>query len=153
MGLLLSQVARFRGAQVKYVHGPLKIDKNLTDGIKRCEIETSIDLIRALNNEISNCDYFFMNAAVSDFKMTSHTSAKIPKNKINDHLKQNFELVPDILKTISKSKKDNQVFIGFCAFTGSIEEARKSIREKIIQKGCDYLFANPIDLEGQGFGF
>ena len=45
MGLLLSQVARFRGAQVKYVHGPLKIDKNLTDGIERFEIETSVDLI------------------------------------------------------------------------------------------------------------
>ncbi len=153
MGLLLSQVARFRGAQVKYVHGPLKIDKNLTDGIKRYEIETSVDLIKALNNEISNCDYFFMNAAVSDFKINSDTSAKIPKDQINAHLNQNFELVPDILKTISKSKKDNQVFVGFCAFTGSIEEARMTIKEKIIQKGCDYLFANPIDLEGQGFGF
>ena len=94
-----------------------------------------------------------MNAAVSDFKITSDTSAKIPKNEINAHLNQNFELVPDILKTISKSKKDNQVFVGFCAFTGSIEEARIAIKEKIIQKGCDYLFANPIDLEGQGFGF
>ena len=153
MGLLLSQVARFRGAQVKYVHGPLKIDKNLTDGIKRYEIETSVDLIRALNNEISNCDYFFMNAAVSDFKLNSDTSVKIPKNKINDHLNTNFELVPDILKTISKSKKVNQVFVGFCAFTGSIKEAQISIKEKILQKGCDYLFANPIDIEGQGFGF
>ena len=27
------------------------------------------------------------------------------------------------------------------------------IKEKILQKGCDFLFANPIDLEGQGFGF
>jgi len=68
-------------------------------------------------------------------------------------MNQKFELVPDILKTISESKKDNQVFVGFCAFTGSIEEARMSIKKKIIQKGCDYLFANPIDLEGQGFGF
>jgi phosphopantothenoylcysteine decarboxylase/phosphopantothenate--cysteine ligase len=153
MGLLLSQVARFRGAEVKYVHGPLKINKDLTDGIKRYEIETSVDLIRVLKSEISNCDYFFMNAAVSDFKINSDTSAKIPKNKINDYLNKNFELVPDILKTISESKKDNQVFVGFCAFTGSIEEARITIKKKIIQKGCDYLFANPIDLEGQGFGF
>ena len=75
MGLLLSQVARFRGAHVKYVHGPLKIDKNLTDGIKRYEVETSVDLIRALDNEILNCDYFFMNAAVSEFKLTSNSSA------------------------------------------------------------------------------
>ena len=56
MGLLMSQVARFRGAQVKYVHGPLKIDKDLTDGIKRFEIENSVDLIRAIENEISTCD-------------------------------------------------------------------------------------------------
>jgi phosphopantothenoylcysteine decarboxylase/phosphopantothenate--cysteine ligase len=153
MGLLLSQVARFRGANVKYVHGPLKIDKNLTDGIKRYEIETSFDLIRTLKNEISNCDYFFMNAAVSDFMINADTSAKIPKNKINEHLNKNFELVPDILKKISGSKKDKQVFIGFCAFTGSIEDARITIKQKISQKGCDYLFANPIDLEGQGFGF
>ncbi|MBO8229400.1 bifunctional phosphopantothenoylcysteine decarboxylase/phosphopantothenate--cysteine ligase CoaBC [Prochlorococcus marinus str. MU1404] len=152
LGLLLSQVARFRGARVTYLHGPLKIDKNLTDGIKRYEIETSFDLIRALNNEISNCDYFFMNAAVSDFKMASDTSSKIPKNKINDHLNKNFELVPDILKEISEFKKDNQVFVGFCAYTGSIEEARIIVKEKISKKGCDYLFANPIDLEGQGFG-
>ncbi len=153
MGLLLSQVARFRGAQVKYVHGPLKIDKDLTDGIKRYEIDTSVDLIRAIKNQISNCDYFFMNAAVSDFKIICDTSSKIPKNKINHHLNNNFELVPDILKIISESKKDKQVFVGFCAFTGSIEKARITIKEKIIQKGCDYLFANPIDLEGQGFGF
>ncbi len=152
MGLLLSQVARFRGAQVKYIHGPLKIDKDLTDGIKRFEIETSVDLIRALKNEISNCDYFLMNAAVSDFKITSDTSAKIPKNKIHDFLNRNFELVPDILKKISESKKDNQVFVGFCAFTGSIEEARILIKDKIVKKGCDYLFANPIDLKDQGFG-
>jgi len=153
MGLLLSQVARFRGAKVKYVHGPLKIDKNLTDGIKRYEIETSIDLIKILKDEISNCDYFFMNAAISDFKINCDTSAKIPKDKINDYLNKNFELVPDILKKMSESKKDSQVFVGFCAFTGSIEKARIKIKEKIVQKGCDYLFANPIDLEGQGFGF
>ena len=63
-----------------------------------CIRDSSVDLIRALNNEISNCDYFFMNAAVSDFKIISDTSAKIPKNQINAHLNQNFELVPDILK-------------------------------------------------------
>ena len=94
-----------------------------------------------------------MNAAVTDFKITSDTSSKIPKNKINDHLNKNFELVPDILKTISESNKDNQVLVGLCAFTGSIEEARIKIKKKIIQKGCDYLFANPIDIAGQGFGF
>lgn len=144
MGLLLAQVARFRGAEVKYIHGPLRLNKDLTEGIKSFEIETSIDLKQAIKKEISSCDYFFMNAAVSDFKISSETSNKIPKNKIWDYLTNNIELVPDILRDISKSKKHNQIFVGFCAFTGPIKNARKTIRDKIIQKGCDYIFANPI---------
>ena len=31
-------------------------------------------------------------------------------------------------------------------------EPRKTIKDKMIKKGCDYLFANPIDIPGQGFG-
>ena len=152
MGLLLAQVARFRGAEVKYIHVPLKIDKDITEGIKKFEIETSDELIKAIKKEINHSDYFFMNAAVSDFKISSNTSTKIPKNQIEKYLNNNLELVPDILKTVSKTKKNNQVFVGFCAFTGPIEKARKTIREKIRSKGCDFLFANPIDISGQGFG-
>ena len=152
MGLLLAQVAKFRGAKVKYIHGPLKINREYTDGINSFEVESSIDLLRAIKDEIPNADYLFMNAAVSDFKTSCDPSVKISKNKIKEYLNNNFELVPDILKIISQSKKHKQVFVGFCAYTGSIEKARTLIREKINQKGCDYLFANPIDIDGQGFG-
>ena len=151
MGLLLAQVANFRGAKVKFIHGPLKIRKDITEGINRDEIETSRDLHKAIRKEISNCDFFIMNAAVADFKILSDTSKKISKSKLENSLK-NIELVPDILRDVSKTKKHNQIFVGFCAFTGSIENARKIIREKITIKGCDYLFANPIDIPGQGFG-
>jgi len=152
MGLLLAQVARFRGAKVKYIHGPLKIKKNITEGIMKYEIKTSVDLANVIEEEISNCNYFFMNAAVSDFKLSNETSTKIPKNEISDYLNNNFELVPDILKRVSKLKKNNQVFVGFCAYTGPIEKAKKMIKEKITKKGCDFLFANPIDIKKQGFG-
>ena len=49
-------------------------------------------------------------------------------------------------------KKEDQIFVGFCAFTGSFKSAKKIIKEKIMLKGCDLLFANPIDIEDQGFG-
>ena len=68
--------------------------------------------MNAIQNEISDSDYFFMNAAVSDFKMSLSNSEKIPKSKIEEYLKKNLEIVPDILKKISKSKKYNQVLIG-----------------------------------------
>ena len=152
MGLLLAQVARFRGAKVKYIHGPLKINKDIMEGIKRYPIKTSVELHHAVKKEIMDCNYFFMNAAVSDFKTSSKTLDKIPKNEIEKYINNNFALVPDILSDISKSKKNNQIFVGFCAFTGNIKDAKKTIRDKVIQKGCDYLFANPIDITGQGFG-
>ena len=86
------------------------------------------------------------------FKSSADTSKKIPKSKFEDFLNENIEYVPDILKQISKVKKENQIFVGFCAFTGSIKSAKKTIKEKIMLKGCDLLFANPIDIEDQGFG-
>ena len=152
MGLLIAQVARFRGGKVKYIHGPLKTNMEITEGIERHEIETSTELNKAIKKEISNCDFFIMNAAVSDFKVAGNTSKKITKNEFEDYLIDNIELVPDILKDICKSKKENQTFLGFCAFTGSFENSKKTIKEKLINKGCDLLFANPIDIEGQGFG-
>ena len=51
-----------------------------------------------------------------------------------------------------KLKKKDQIFVGFCAFSGSYQSARKTIKAKKILKGCDLLFANPIDIENQGFG-
>jgi len=152
MGLMLAQVARFRGAKVKFIHGPLKNTLNITDGIKNYPIENSTDLLLEIKKEISKCDYFIMNSAVADFKITGDTSKKIPKIKFENFLNKNIEFVPDILKDMSKFKKKNQIFVGFCAFTGSITNARKTIKEKIIEKGCDLLFANPIDIEEQGFG-
>ncbi len=152
MGLMLAQVARFRGAEVKYIHGPLKHPQDITEGIKSVEIENSNDLIMAIEKEISKCDYFIMNAAVADFRVSGDTSKKISKSKFDHFLNKNIEFVPDILKEISKVKKENQIFIGFCTFTGSIERARKTIKEKIILKGCDLIFANPIDIDDQGFG-
>ncbi len=152
MGLMIAQVARFRGAKVKYIHGPLKNKLEITEGIKTYEVETSNDLTTAIEKEISKCDYFIMNAAVADFKISGETSEKIPKSKFESFFCNNIEFVPDILKGISKTKKENQIFVGFCAFTGSINIARKTIKEKIMIKGCDLLFANPIDIEEQGFG-
>ena len=41
----------------------------------------------AIEKEISNCDYFIMNAAVADFKISGDTSKKIPKSKFEQFFK------------------------------------------------------------------
>ena len=152
MSLLLAQVARFRGANVTYIHGPLKLNTEVIDGIESYEVQNGSELNKLIQKEIHNYDYFFMNAAVADIKSKTNIIHKVPKNKLKDHLANNLELVPDILREVSSLKKKNQVFIGFCAFTGTLENLRETIKQKFEIKGCDLIFANPIDIIGQGFG-
>jgi len=153
MGLCLAQIAQFRGATVKYIHGPLNVNSDIGEGIEKLEISTGNDLSIAIKNDIENYDYLIMNAAVTDIKLKNNISSKIPKNDLHNHFVNNIELVPDILQEICKYKKNNQLFIGFCAFSGSLENLRPIIKNKLYNKNCDLIFANPIDLEGQGFGY
>ena len=74
MGLLFAQAARFRGANVTYIHGPLKLNEDLKDGIKSIEIKTGNDLHKAIKTEITTCDYLIMNAAVTDIKLSNKIS-------------------------------------------------------------------------------
>ena len=153
MGLRLAQIAQFRGAKVKYIHGLLKGNGDCGQEIEKHEINSSKDLSIAIKNEIENYDYLIMNAAVTDLTVRNNVSEKIPKNDLYEHLTKNIEIVPDILQEISRYKKNNQIFIGFCAFSGSLENLRPIIKNKLAKKNCDLIFANPIDLEGQGFGY
>ena len=152
MSLLIAQIARFRGAKVKYIHGPLKLNADLTDGIECYEVQNGSELNKLIKKEVHNYDYFFMNAAITDIKIKKDILQKVPKNNLLDHLANNLELVPDILKDVSSLKRKNQIFIGFCAFTGNLEDLRETIKQKFEIKGCDLIFANPIDIVGQGFG-
>ena len=153
MGLCLAQIAQFRGAKVKYIHGPLNVNGDIGEGIEKLEIRNGNDLHIAIKNDIENYDYLIMNAAVTDIKLTNNIYSKVPKNELHNHLVNNIELVPDILQEICKYKKNNQLFIGFCAFSGSLENLRPIIKNKLHNKNCDLIFANPIDVEGQGFGY
>ncbi len=152
MSLLLAQVARFRGAQVKYIHGNLEISNNLTEGLEKYKIFNGAELRKTLKQEISNYDYLLMNAAVTDISLKKQTSSKLSKDKLKNYFANHMELVPDILSYINKMKKDNQIFVGFCAYTGNHEDLRLTIKKKFNIKGCNFIFANPIDIDGQGFG-
>ena len=152
MGLLLAQIARFRGAKVTFIHGHLKVNTDINEGIESYEVRDSLDLNNRITSELNNYDYLLMNAAVADIKTTHQKAAKIPKGHLKEFLLNNIELVPDILQNACSLKKNNQKFIGFCAFTGNFQNLREIIKKKFEIKGCDLIFANPIDIEGQGFG-
>ena len=59
--------------------------------------------------------------------------------------------MPDLLAEVTERRSKSQTCLGFAALTGTDSEILKMGEIKKRQKGCDLLFANPIDRPNQGF--
>ncbi len=87
-------------------------------------------------------DYLIMAAAVSDFRVENSSEFKISKEDIKtDDFSLKLTKNPDILKTISQNKKENQKLIGFCLTDKNLLECAKN---KLINKNLDYIVANDV---------
>jgi phosphopantothenoylcysteine decarboxylase/phosphopantothenate--cysteine ligase len=60
-----------------------------------------------------------------------------------------WEPIPDVLRGLVERRPAGQGILGFAAHTGDVLPQAQA---KWARKGCDLLFANPIDAPGAGFG-
>ncbi|WP_269622305.1 bifunctional phosphopantothenoylcysteine decarboxylase/phosphopantothenate--cysteine ligase CoaBC [Prochlorococcus marinus] len=151
MGVFLSQAARFRGAKVDLIHGPLQMSSTFLEGLNCIEVRSAKDMLKSLESLQPSAEVIAMSAAVADIKSTNISKDKIEKKELLQSLANRFEIVPDLLHTLIKNKKKNQIFLGFAALAGSDNEIKRLAISKKNQKCCDLLMANPIDRENQGF--
>jgi phosphopantothenoylcysteine decarboxylase/phosphopantothenate--cysteine ligase len=149
MGVLLAQAARLRGAEVTLVHGPLAVDPQLLEGL-RCEpIETAAEMEQALVRLQPGADAVAMAAAVADHRRQEPLAQKLSKEELERELTSGWQAVPDLLAALVARRPPGQRILGFAAQSGDVLPAA---RAKWARKGCDLLFANPIDQAGAGFG-
>ena len=96
----------------------------------------------------NNIDLAFLSAAVSDWKIIK--SKKKYKKTENVFNKKKFSKNKDILHCVSNLKKKRpKIVCGFAAETNYlIENARK----KLVEKNCDFIFANKISNKFNPFG-
>jgi phosphopantothenoylcysteine decarboxylase/phosphopantothenate--cysteine ligase len=149
MGVLLAQAARLRGAEVDLVHGPLALDPALLEGLRCHPIETAAELQRQLRRLQPQSDAIAMAAAVADHRRRSPRMEKLPKHDLASELGSGWEAVPDLLAELVQHRPRGQAILGFAAHSGDVPS---QARAKFARKGCDLLFANPIDRPGAGFG-
>ncbi|MEA5410543.1 phosphopantothenoylcysteine decarboxylase, partial [Synechococcus sp. BA-120 BA3] len=90
-----------------------------------------------------------MAAAVADHRRRSPERGKLPKEALEASLTEGWEPVPDLLAGLVRRRPPAQAILGFAAQSG---EVLQEARAKFARKGCDLLFANPIDRPGAGFG-
>ena len=151
MGVLIAQAAKLRGAEVDLVHGPIRVQKELLEGLNTYPVRSSNEMDEKINDLQPSAQVIVMAAAVSDFKKNSPSNKKISKELFLNSIFDDIEMTPDLLKKQTRRKLENQIFLGFAAETGSDNEIKEKGEKKRTTKGCDLLMANPIDRDGQGF--
>ena len=142
MGIALSEYVNKMGAEVLLIGHIPQAKKNTYNIV---HIDSASEMLKHLKENIEKYDILIMAAAVADFKVRNVSQEKIKKG---EGLILELEENPDILKELSKIKRDNQVFVGFAAETGdNIENAQK----KLIEKNLDLIVLNNVARKDIGF--
>jgi len=150
MGVLLAQAARWRGAQVRLLHGPLQLEPGLLEGLNGERFGTAAELEQLLERHQASAAAVVMAAAVADQRLRQPLNGKLSKEQLQAvlHNPASWELVPDLLHQMVQRRPPAQVLLGFAAHSGDVLSQAEA---KFQRKGCDLLFANPIDQDGVGF--
>jgi len=148
MGLCLAQAALLRGAEVELVHGPLTAPAALLEGLRCHPITTATELEVALARLQPQAHAIAMAAAVADHRRAAPRADKLSKQELEATLSGGWETVPDLLAGLVARRPAGQRILGFAAYSGT---DLQPVRSKFARKGCDLMFANPIDSPGAGF--
>lgn len=144
MGFALAAAAAARGAQVMLVTGPTKLATPRT--VDRINVTSAAEMLEVVSSH-SEFDMIIMAAAVADYRPSMPSSSKI--KKIESNLTLELERTTDILATLGKRRRDDQVLVGFAMET---DNARDNARRKLAEKGADWMVLNNLRDEGAGFG-
>ena len=140
MGTAIADTAYMMGADVELI-STFEAERPYTVS----KVQSAEDMLKAVEN--TNPDTIIMAAAVADYRAENQAEQKMKKTS-EDRITISLVKNPDILKTISQTKKDAKI-VGFCAESENLLENAKT---KIQNKGCDYLVANDISRKDIGFG-
>lgn len=137
MGIALAREAHLRGARVTLIYGSGTEPVPAYLNVKR--VETSKQMLEAVEKEIKSCDVFISAAAVSDFS-TSQAKSKIDSRRGALTLK--LEPTPKILERVKKQK----VFkVGFKALYGvSEKELLSAARSSLKEYALNLVVANDV---------
>ena len=158
MGIGLARGFQDLGGEVELVYS--RIEEGLLPiGMKAEYAESARDLLRVLEGKLEGVDILVMASAVGDYRVLGGVGIekkekiekidKKEKMRKQERLFLDLEENVDILKELSKKKKEGQKLIGFAAET---EDLERNARKKLESKGLDLVIGNDISKEGVGFG-
>lgn len=147
MGYALARAALQRGAQVTLVSGPVALEP--PTGATVVSVRTAQEMLEAAEAAFAHADIAVCAAAVADVRPAHASQRKLKKGRDDDALAR-IELTrnPDILATLARGKRTDQVVVGFAAET---DDLIGNARRKLETKGADLIVANDVG-DGAVFG-
>lgn len=141
MGIAIAEAFSNAGADVSLIYGNISISLPQNPNINLIHVESSEDMLQAVKEKFKDGDILVMAAAVADWRMEKVSDHKLKKQPNTNSLDLHLVKTKDILKEVGRSKKENQIVMGFAAETNDlIENATKKLQEK----GADYIVANDV---------
>jgi phosphopantothenoylcysteine decarboxylase/phosphopantothenate--cysteine ligase len=142
MGFAVAEAARDTGAEVVIVSGPVNVATPA--GVRRIDVESAEQMLKAVQAEIADTDVFIASAAVSDYRAREVAEHKIKKT--SEQLVLELARTPDILATVAAGTPRPFV-VGFAAETQNVE---RNALAKLEGKKLDMIAANRV---GEGLAF
>lgn len=146
MGIAIAEELAAQGADVTLILGPSHL-KAGHPGIRMVRTESAEEMYQAAAEAFPASRIAVMAAAVADFRPSVTAPEKIKKT--GDTLDITLHKTTDILKTLGKQKRSDQLLIGFALETTD-EHANAML--KLHGKNADMIVLNSLRDEGAGFG-
>ena len=142
MGYALARAFRREGADVLLVSGPVSLPAPA--GVNRVNVQTALQMHKAVFENIHSVDIFVGCAAVADYRPENPQQQKI--KKLSDRMDISLVRNPDILAEVA-TLEEGPYTLGFAAETQNLVE---NARAKLLAKQVDMLAANSV-ADGMGF--
>ena len=136
-GLAIAYEALRSGADVTVVVADT--DDFDLEGARVLKVSSANEMLDALKSEMPHHDALVMAAAVADARVERVSDTKIKKDSLQSI---SLERNPDLLATIAKTRRTDQVLVGFAAETSTDFEAIG--QKKLHAKGLDFLYVTNV---------
>ncbi|MEI6892757.1 MAG: phosphopantothenoylcysteine decarboxylase [Pontiella sp.] len=139
MGKAIAEEAMLCGFDVCFISGPVS-PENLPD-LGDCgsihPVLSAEEMLEMGDKFFSSSEIIIFVAAVADYTPIEKKTAKMAKS--TDDLTLKLKATADIAKTLCRSKRNNQIAIGFALQT---EDGEKKARQKLAHKNLDGIVLN-----------
>lgn len=145
MGVNIANCFSKLGAEVTLVAGPIE-KLEIENNIKKIDVVSALQMKEQCILAGKESDIIVMAAAVADYTPSEVSKVKIKKK--TDEISLPLIKTSDILYSLGKNKKENQILVGFAL--ENFDELNNAI-EKLKNKNLDMIVLNSINDKGAGF--